>query len=94
MRFDSTDESFALGLNEDADQARVTQSEVTSDFSVSVTTFYNGEYRIGNGAWTPIMGQAQVASPSQTVKVWRSQVKRYADNCIVNPDGEGCPGVG
>ncbi|MEZ2389324.1 hypothetical protein AB6813_07215 [bacterium RCC_150] len=65
--------------------------QATGDFPVSVTTFYDGEYRIGNGAWTPISGQAQVASPSQIVKVWRSQVKRYAVNCIVNPNGEGCP---
>ncbi len=68
--------------------------QATGDFPVSVTTFYNGEYRIGNGAWTPITGQAQIASPSQIVKVWRSQVKRYADNCIVNANGEGCPGAG
>ncbi|MFH5880221.1 hypothetical protein [Arthrobacter sp. NA-172] len=68
--------------------------KATGDFTVSVTTFYNGEYRIGNGAWTPVTGQAQVASPGQIVKVWRSQVKRYADNCIVNPQGEGCPGAG
>ncbi|GAA4044363.1 hypothetical protein GCM10023063_33820 [Arthrobacter methylotrophus] len=67
--------------------------QATGDFPVSVTTFYNGEYRIGNGAWTPITGQAQIASPNQIVKVWRSQVKRYADNCIVNPNGDGCPGA-
>ncbi|MBO1266661.1 hypothetical protein J1902_01470 [Arthrobacter sp. PO-11] len=63
----------------------------TGNFSVSVTTHYRGEYRIGNGPWMPIPGQAQVASPAQTIQVWRSQTKNYADNCIVNPRGEGCP---
>ncbi|UKA63706.1 hypothetical protein [Arthrobacter sp. FW306-04-A] len=65
----------------------------TGDFQISVTTTFRGTYSVNGGPNLPIPGTGQFASPPQTVSVWRSITRNYADNCIVNPQGEGCPGV-
>ncbi|GAA4044468.1 hypothetical protein GCM10023063_33950 [Arthrobacter methylotrophus] len=64
----------------------------TGDFPLSVTTTFRGTYSVNGGPNLPIPGTGQFASPSQKVSVWRSITRNYADNCIVNPRGEGCPG--
>ena len=58
-----------------------------------VTTTFRGTYSVNGGPNIPIPGTGQFASPSQKVSVWRSITRNYADNCIVNPRGEGCPGA-
>lgn len=65
----------------------------TSDYRVVLTTIFRGTYSVNGGPNLPIPGAGQFASPPQTVSVWRSITRNYADNCIVNPQGEGCPGV-
>jgi len=65
----------------------------TGDFQISLTTTFRGPYSLNGGPDMPIPGTGQFASPSQKVSVWRSITRNYADNCIVNPRGEGCPGV-
>jgi hypothetical protein len=65
----------------------------TGDFQVSVTTAFRGTYSVNGGPNMPIPGTGQFASPPQKVSVWRSITRNYADNCIVNPRGQGCPGV-
>ncbi|WP_442543372.1 hypothetical protein ACSBOX_16240 [Arthrobacter sp. KN11-1C] len=65
----------------------------TGDYWVVLTTTFRGTYSVNGGPNMPIPGTGQFASPSQRVSVWRSITRNYADNCIVNPRGEGCPGV-
>ncbi|WP_253257201.1 PKD domain-containing protein [Arthrobacter sp. Hiyo1] len=65
----------------------------TDDYWVVLTTTFRGTYSVNGGPDMPIPGTGQFASPFQKVSVWRSITRNYADNCIVNPRGEGCPGV-
>lgn len=65
----------------------------TDDYRVVLTTTFRGTYSVNGGPNLPIPGTGQFASPPQTLSVWRSITRNYADNCIVNPQGEGCPGV-
>lgn len=65
----------------------------TGDFQISVTTTFRGTYSVNNGPDLPIPGTGQFASPPQAISVWRSITRNYADNCVVNPQGQGCPGV-
>ncbi|WP_423183843.1 hypothetical protein [Arthrobacter sp. NyZ413] len=65
----------------------------TGDFQVSVSTTFRGTYSVNGGPDLPIPGTGEFASPAQTVSVWRSVTRNYADNCLQNPQGEGCPGV-
>lgn len=65
----------------------------TGDFQVALTTHFQGTYSVNNGAPLPIPGQGQFSSPRQTVSVWRSITRNYADDCLKNPQGQGCPGV-
>ena len=62
----------------------------TGDFPVAVTTFFSGEYSVNGGPMIPMDGRAEVASPAQTLSVWRSESRNVADNCLVNPAGIGC----
>jgi hypothetical protein len=62
----------------------------TGDLAVVLTTTYRGEYSIDGMAWIGIDGQASVASPAVGLRVWRSVVNNYADNCLENPNGAGC----
>lgn len=65
----------------------------TGDFQVVLTTYFQGTYSVNNGPALPIPEQGQFSSPPQTVSVWRSITRNYADDCIDNPQGQGCPGV-
>ena len=65
----------------------------TGDFSVVLATHFQGTYSVNGGPPLPIPGQGQFSSPPQTVSVWRSITRNYADDCLRNPQGQGCPGV-
>ena len=65
----------------------------TGDFPVVLTTYFQGTYSVNGGPPLPIPGQGQFSSPPQTVSVWRSITRNYADTCLQNPQGQGCPGV-
>lgn len=64
----------------------------TGDFAVEVTTHFQGTYSVNGGPPLPIPGQGLFRSPPQTVSVWRSITRNYADTCLQNPLGQGCPG--
>lgn len=65
----------------------------TGDFQVLLTTYFQGTYSVNNGPALPIPEEGQFSSPPQTISVWRSITRNYADDCIDNPQGQGCPGV-
>lgn len=65
----------------------------TGDFAVVLTTFFQGTYSVNGGPPLPIPGQGQFNSPPQQVSVWRSITRNYADDCLRNPQGQGCPGA-
>ncbi|MCU1572052.1 MAG: hypothetical protein JWO93_134 [Micrococcaceae bacterium] len=65
----------------------------TGDYAVSLTTFFHGTYAVNGGPALPIPGEGSFASVPLTVSVWRAETKNYADNCLQNPLGAGCPGV-
>ena len=65
----------------------------TGDFQVVLTTSFQGTYSVNNGPALPIPGQGQFNAAPQTVSVWRSLTRNYADDCSANPQGEGCPGT-
>ncbi|WP_427133599.1 hypothetical protein [Pseudarthrobacter sp. S9] len=65
----------------------------TGDFSVVLTTHFQGTYSVNGGPPLPIPGQGQFSSPPRTVSVWRTITRNYADDCLQNPHGLGCPGV-
>lgn len=62
----------------------------TGDFNVTVTTSFTGTYSVNNGPALPINGTGEFTSAPQTLQVWRSVTRNYADDCNVNPLGEGC----
>lgn len=63
----------------------------TGDFPVVLTTHFQGTYSVNGGPPLPIPGQGQFNAPPQTVSVWRSITRNYADDCLRNPQGQGCP---
>lgn len=65
----------------------------TGDFQVVLTTYFQGTYSVNNGPALPIPEEGQFSAPPQTISVWRSITRNYADDCIDNPQGQGCPGV-
>lgn len=65
----------------------------TGDFQVVLTTYFQGTYSVNSGPPMPIPGQGQFNAPPQVISVWRSITRNYADDCIRNPQGQGCPGV-
>jgi hypothetical protein len=65
----------------------------TGDFQVVLTTSFQGTYSVNSGPPLPIPGQGQFSAPPQTISVWRSVTRNYADDCKQNPQGQGCPGV-
>ncbi|MFP3463079.1 hypothetical protein R5O87_19780 [Arthrobacter globiformis] len=65
----------------------------TGDFNVVLTTYFQGTYSVNGGPNLPIPNQGQFSSPPQTVSVWRSVTRNYADDCNTNPRGDGCPGA-
>jgi hypothetical protein len=62
----------------------------TGDFTVRLTTVFTGEFSVDGGPYQQIAGTAPVPSQPRTLSVWRSEVKQYADDCNVNPQGAGC----
>lgn len=65
----------------------------TGDYQVVLTTSFQGTYSVNSGPPLPIPGQGQFSAPPQTISVWRSLTRNYADDCNANPRGQGCPGV-
>jgi hypothetical protein len=65
----------------------------TGDFQVVLTTSFQGTYSVNGGPPLPIPGQGQFSAPPQTISVWRSVTRNYADDCNENPQGQGCPGA-
>lgn len=65
----------------------------TGDYQVVLTTSFQGTYSVNSGPPLPIPGQGQFSAPPQTISVWRSLTRNYADDCNANPQGQGCPGV-
>jgi hypothetical protein len=65
----------------------------TGDFPVVLTTHFQGTYSVNGGPPLPIPGRGSFSSPRQTVSVWRTITRNYADTCLQNPQGQGCPGV-
>jgi hypothetical protein len=65
----------------------------TGVFSVALTTYFQGTYSVNGGPPLPIPGEGQFNAPPQTVSVWRSITRNYADDCLQNPQGQGCPGA-
>jgi hypothetical protein len=63
----------------------------TGDFAVVLTTHFRGTYSVNGGPPLPIPGQGSFTSPPQPVSVWRSITRNYADDCLQNPQGQGCP---
>jgi len=51
----------------------------TGTFTVTLTTIYRGEFRVGNGPWQPIGGQAAVPSSPIEVDVWRTKKELIAN---------------
>lgn len=64
----------------------------TGDFQVVLTTSFRGTYSVNDGPPLPIPGEGQFSAAPQTISVWRSITRNYADDCTVNPKGQGCPG--
>lgn len=65
----------------------------TGDFQVVLTTSFQGTYSVNSGPPLPIPGQGEFSSPAQTISVWRSITRNYADDCNQNAQGQGCPGA-
>ena len=63
----------------------------TGDFMVVLTTHFRGTYSVNGGPPLPIAGQGSFSSPPQPVSVWRTITRNYADDCLQNPQGQGCP---
>lgn len=83
-------------LPEDRWGERTSTSHVytqTGDFAAVLTTHFQGTYSVNGGPPLPIPGQGQFSSAPQPVSVWRSVTRNYADDCLRNAQGQGCPGV-
>jgi hypothetical protein len=62
----------------------------TGDYSVTLTTFFAGDYSINGGPFQPIAGLAEVASPPHLMSIWRTEAHSVAEDCLENPSGIGC----
>lgn len=62
----------------------------TGDYSATVTTHFRGTYSVNGSPPLPIPGQGNFTSAGLPVSVWRSTTRNYADNCLQNPNGQGC----
>ncbi|WP_136609866.1 hypothetical protein [Sinomonas albida] len=62
----------------------------TGDVTASLMTVFAGQFSVEGGPFQPIAGTATVPSAPRTLSVWRSEVRLYADDCNVNPHGQGC----
>lgn len=62
----------------------------TGDYSVVLTTYFQGTYSVNGGPALPIPGSGEFSTAPQTISVWRTVSNNYADDCIENPAGIGC----
>ena len=62
----------------------------TGDYQASVTVYFSAEYSVNGGPMVPIEGRATVPSAPVTIRVWKSESRNVADDCLVNPAGFGC----
>lgn len=62
----------------------------TLDYTVLLTTYFNGEFSVNGGPWEAVRGQAVVPSAPVVMSVWRSDTRSVAENCLENPAGWGC----
>lgn len=60
------------------------------NYQITVIVYYSGTYSINGGPMIPIDGRAAVESVPQTLRVWKSESKNVADDCLANPAGFGC----
>ena len=65
----------------------------TGDYSVTLTTFFYGEYNVAGTGWQPVAGFNEVASAPVPISVWKATVRNVADDCNENPRSFGCPGT-
>lgn len=62
----------------------------TGDVTASLVTVFAGQFSVEGGPFQPIAGTATVPSAPRILSVWRSEVRLYADDCNLNPHGQGC----
>lgn len=66
------------------------QYQEPGDYQASVVVHFSAEYSINGGPMVPIDGRATVPSAPQVIRVWKSESRNVADDCLVNPAGFGC----
>lgn len=60
------------------------------DYLASVTVYFSAEYSVNGGPMVPIEGRATVPSAPLTIRVWKSESRNVAYDCLENPAGFGC----
>lgn len=65
----------------------------TGDFTVTLTTYFYGEYNVADTGWQPVAGYNDVVSAPVPISVWKATVRNVADDCNENPRSFGCPGT-
>lgn len=65
----------------------------TGDYSVTLTTYFYGEYNVAGTGWQPVAGFNEVTSAPVAISVWKATVRNVADDCHENPRSFGCPGT-
>lgn len=62
----------------------------TGDYTVTLTTYFAGDYSVNGGPFQPVAGQASVASAPHVMSIWRTEGHNVSQNCFENPAGIGC----
>jgi hypothetical protein len=62
----------------------------TGDFTLTLTTFFAGDYSVDGGPFQPVAGEASVMSEPHLMSIWRTKGHNVSENCIENPTGIGC----
>jgi hypothetical protein len=62
----------------------------TGDFTLTLTTFFAGDYSVDGGPFQPVAGEASVMSEPHLMSIWRTKGHSVSENCIENPTGIGC----
>ncbi|MEC5198140.1 hypothetical protein RCH21_000348 [Arthrobacter sp. PL16] len=62
----------------------------TGDFTLTLTTFFAGDYSVDGGPFQPVAGEASVISEPHLMSIWRTKGHNVSENCIENPTGIGC----
>lgn len=65
----------------------------TGTYQVGLTTKFIADYSMNGGPRQAILGTGEVATPAQTIDVWRTEIRNVDDACAENPDSWGCPGA-